>query len=726
MPLDQCPMALTLKEGVGHENQRIIIERPDSTIKDLVVFPQPIFDAEGSLLGAHNTLVDVTEQQNSEIKRATLSAIVESSDDAIISKNLDGIITSWNAGAERILKYSEEEIIGKSIKNLIPDHRQNDENIIMEKILEGDRVDHFETVRIDKFGNEIPVSLTISPVKDIRGRIIGASKVARDISEKIEGEEKKAILSAIVESSEDAIISKDLNGTIVSWNRGAQQIFGYTEGEVLGKSITILIPEERLAEEEIIINKIRKGEKVDHFETIRKAKNGLEFPISLTVSPLKDSKGKITGASKIARDISEQVRTQEQIEKNTRHLETLNSLGKSISRKMDVKQILQQVTDATTKLTGAGFGAFFYNNFTEEGESYMLYTLSGADRKDFEGMGMPRSTEVFHPTFTGQGIVRVDDITKDPRYGHNAPHFGMPEGHLPVCSFLSVPVISGSGEVIGGLFYGHPEPGVFEKEHEDLVGNIAAQAAISLDNSILFERVKSFSEKKDEFIAVASHELKTPLTTIKGYLQVLAKKEKEKMSKLFLTKSLDQVNKLNTLVEDLLNMSRLEAGKLDFKRESFDLKRMLVEMIETFSYSSQTHELRHELGNQPVMFVGDKQRIEQAVTNLITNAVKYSPKADKIFLTLSQLNGMVQISVKDEGIGLTEKELSQIFSRYYRAESTRGISGLGLGLYLTKQIIDRHKGKIEVESKFGKGSVFSILLPNSQFNEAMHATDMHR
>lgn len=711
MPVHQCPLAITLRAGMALPNQRVLIERPDSSFRDLMVFPQPIFDAEGNLKGGHSTLVDVTEQQKNEIKRATLSSIVESSEDAIISKNLDGIITSWNAGAERILKYSEEEVLGKPIDILIPENRQNDEEIIMKTIETGKRVDHFETVRLDKFGNEVPLSLTVSPVKDNTGKVIGASKVARDITERLQGEEKHAILSAIVESSDDAIISKDLNGTIMSWNRGAEQIFGYSEEEVLGKNITILIPEDRLVEEKIIIDKIRKGEKVDHFETIRKARNGVLFPISLTVSPLKDRQGNIVGASKIARDISVQVQTQQDLKKYMRHLEILNSLGKSISRKMDVKQILQQVTDATTSLTGAAFGAFFYNSVTEEGESYQLFTISGADRRDFEKFGMPRNSAVFHPTFSGEGIVRVADITQDPRYGKNEPHFGIPEGHPSVRSFLTVPVFSGSGEVIGGLFYGHPESDIFKKEHEELVVSIAAQAAISLDNSMLFEQVKSLSDKKDEFIAVASHELKTPLTTIKGYLQVLSKKETDPMSSHFVDKSLRQVNKLNTLVEDLLNMSRIEAGKLDFQWETFDLRRFLGEMAETFGYSNKSHKLLCELGNKPVMIRGDKQRIEQVVTNLLNNAVKYSPKADEVALKLSQSDGLAQISVKDKGIGLSEKESKQIFSRYYRAQSAKGISGLGVGLYITTQIVDRHHGRIEVDSTLGTGSEFRILLP---------------
>lgn len=590
MPLEECPMAKTLKQGMAFEKEKITIERPDHTFRNLLVFPRPIFDEQGKLTGAHNTLVDITEQQENEIKQATLSAIVESSEDAIISKDLNGNIMSWNYGAECIFKYSEEEILGESIIRLIPEPRQ-------------------------------------------------------------EGEKQ-------------------------------------------------------------ILQKIRDGKKLEPFNTIGRDKNGRKFPLSITVSPVKDSEGNIVGVSKIARDISGRVQAQAEIKKHTKNLEILNSVGKNISKKMDVRVVLQQVTNATTNLTGAAFGAFFYNNEDEQGKSMMLFTLSGAPREAFEKFGMPRHTDVFRPTLTGEeGVIRVDDITKDPRYANNSPHFGMPAGHPPVASYMAVPVISTSGTVIGGLFFGHPESGRFKAEHEDLVLNIAAQAAISLDNSKLFEQVKSFSDKKDEFIALASHELRTPITTIKGYLQVLEKKEKNTMSKLFLKKSLSQVNKLNSLVEDLLHMSRIESGRLEFNLENFDLREMLLDIIETFNYSHKTHTLIYELGEAPAIIKGDNQRIEQVIINLLSNAVKYSPKADKVYLKLKIDPGNVTVIVEDEGIGLSEEQQNQIFTRFYRAESTKGISGLGLGLYLAKQIIDRHKGLMKISSKLGRGSQFSFSLP---------------
>ena len=711
MALENCPTARVLKTGRQEGKSEVRIQCPDGTFKFLLVFPKLLFDDNKNLTGAFNTLVDITDLKEDHNRKETLSAIVQSSDDAIISKDLSGRITSWNPGAERIFGYTEAEVLGKSVTMLIPTRLLEQEKEIMANIRNGVRMDIFETRRLTKEGKEIPVSLAVSPVKDAFGRIVGASKVARDISEKLLGEEKQAILSAIVESSDDAIVSKNLQGIIMSWNRGAEEIFGYSEEEVLGRSITMLIPEERLHEEELILKKIRNGIRIQHFETIRKHKSGREIPVSITISPVKDTRGNIIGASKVARDITLQQESQAAMEQYIQNLETLNSVGKSISENLDVQEILQRVTDATTKLTGAAFGAFFYNNTGLDGDSFRLFTLSGAPRKAFEGMAMPRHTSLFYPTFIEKKVVRIDDVTKHADFGKNAPFNGMPKGHFSVVSYLAVPVVSKSGIVIGGLLYGHPEAGVFTGEHELLVVNIAAQAAVSLDNSRLFEQVKDLSDKKDEFIALASHELKTPLTTIKGYLQVLTKKQSDKMSQLFLGKSLYQVEKLNTLVEDLLNMSRIESGQLNFKLEVFDLREMLEEIVGTFSYLSGSHKIVANLGDQPAIIKGDQQRIEQAILNLMTNAIKYSPKAEEIYVDLELTGKYSLVKVRDKGIGLTAQQRQQLFTRFYRAESTKGISGLGLGLYLTKQIIDRHHGRIDVNSEYGRGSEFVLSLP---------------
>lgn len=645
-----------------------------------------------------------------EIKQTVLSAIVESSDDAIISKDLNGYITSWNQSATRIFGYSEEEIVGKHISILFPPDRIDDEQMIIETIKNGEQIDHFETLRLKKGGEEILISVTISPIRNASGKIIGASKIVRDISDRYKQELKQAMLSSIVSSSDDAIISKNLDGIITSWNLGATRIFGYSEQEMLGTSVKKLIPENRINEEDIIINNIKSGKRIAHFETKRLAKDGKKIPVSISVSPIKDSTGKIIGASKIARNIKDRRKAKQKIKKYNQKLEIINTIGTEISSNLDVQIVLQKVTDATTKLSGAKFGAFFYNSEDESGEAMMLYTLSGATKEDFEKLGMPRLTQIFKPTFGGQGILRIDDIKSDPRYGNNPPHKGMPIGHLPVSSYMAIPVITSSGNVIGGLIFGHPEKGKFKEDHENIVKNIATQAAIALDNSRLFERVRSLSEKKDEFIALASHELKTPLTTVIGYLQVLEKKIKEPLSRKFLSKSLDQTYKLNSLIEDLLNMSRIEAGKLDFSYEDFDITAMLQDLSETFNDGENTHNLISNIGDQPLMVTADKQRIEQVVRNLLSNAVKYSPQAEEIYLDLNAKDNKVIVKVRDNGIGLTPQQKKQVFNRFYRAETTKGINGLGLGLYLTKQIIDGHDEELIVKTEIGVGSEFCFTL----------------
>jgi PAS domain S-box-containing protein len=306
MPIDECPMAVCLREGRPVIGEEIIIERPDGTRRIIRPHPRPIYDVAGKLAGSVNTLLDITDDQTSAIETNRLAAIVESSDDAIISKTLDGIITSWNSSAERLFGYTEEEMIGHSILKLIPEDRQSEEPMIIQQLKKGERIEHFETKRKTKDGRLIDISLTISPVKDRTGVVIGASKIARDITGQKGIEVEAAKLAAIVQSSDDAIVSKNLDGIITSWNSGAERLFGYTEKEMIGQSILKLIPLDRHDEESMIIRRLKKGERVEHFETKRMTKDGKILDISLTISPIKDRDGHVIGASKIARDITAQ------------------------------------------------------------------------------------------------------------------------------------------------------------------------------------------------------------------------------------------------------------------------------------------------------------------------------------------------------------------------------------------------------------------------------------
>jgi PAS domain S-box-containing protein len=302
--------------------ERLILDRSSAS-----VFPKQKEQGEGEVSSFSPASAQETAaapSHEAEKARRRLAAIIEYSEDAIASKDLNGIITSWNKSAERLFGYTAEEIIGQPVTLIIPPELHGDEPKILGKIRAGERIEHFQTVRVHKNGQRIHVSLTVSPIKDENGKIIGAAKIVRDVTRQKKLEEAALRLAAIVESSDDAIASKDLNGIVTSWNRSAEKLFGYTAAEIIGKSITLIIPPELHHDEDMILSKIRRGEKIDHFETIRLHKNGERIEVSLTISPIKDDNGNVIGAAKIVRNITET----NKIERALRTTEKLAATGR--------------------------------------------------------------------------------------------------------------------------------------------------------------------------------------------------------------------------------------------------------------------------------------------------------------------------------------------------------------------------------------------------------------
>jgi PAS domain S-box-containing protein len=375
-----------------------------------------------------------------------------------------------------------------------------------------------ELIGIRRDGGRFVVVPHSRELTDAQGAVMGAVHLLIDVTERDRSEQDTHRLAAIVESSGDAIISKQLDGTITSWNGAAERLFGYSANEIIGQSVLTLIPEDRWSEETEIIERLRRGERVEHFETVRKRKCGRLFDISLTISPIKRA-----DASKIARDITQRKQAEELLQRQAQRLEILNRVARIISEDLDLDRIVQAVTDEATAISGAQFGAFFYNVVDAAGESYFLYALSGVPREAFAKFAMPRNTAIFGPTFRGEGIVRSGDIRKDPRYGRNAPHSGMPSGHLPVVSYLAVPVVSASGEVIGGLLFGHGEADRFGPEVEALISAIAGQAAVAIDNARLHSAAqaeiaqrKEAEAAKELLLHEVKHRVKNTLATIQA------------------------------------------------------------------------------------------------------------------------------------------------------------------------------------------------------------------
>jgi signal transduction histidine kinase/CheY-like chemotaxis protein len=430
--------------------------------------------------------------------------------------------------------------------------------------------------------------------------------------------------------------------------------------------------------------------------------------------------------------------TKEALEEEKRVLALLNETGARLAAQLDLQSVVQSVTDAGTELSGAQFGAFFYTATDEQGDVFTLYTLSGAPRSAFDTFGHPRSTPVFAPTFRGEGVIRLADVTQDPRYGQWAPHHGMPPGHLPVRSYLAVPVVTQAGEVIGGLFFGHPNPNVFSERAERLVVGIAAQGAIAIDNARLYEQqrraaderarllaaeqktraeIERVSLMKDEFLATLSHELRTPLNAVLGWSDLLLSRLPQDPE---LRRGLDTIARnaraQAQLIDDLLDMNRIVSGKIRLDVQKLDLASVVEAALESVRPSVAAKELRLRTTIDPHAgpVFGDPNRLQQVVWNLLSNAVKFTPKGGKLDVLLQRVNSHVEITVTDSGIGIAAEFLPHLFERFSQAEAstTRKFGGLGLGLAIVKQLVELHGGTIRAQSPGeGQGSTFVVALP---------------
>jgi PAS domain S-box-containing protein len=667
-----------------------------------------------------------------DIAARHLAKIVESSDDAIISKDLDGVVISWNGAAERMFGFNRDEIIGKSIRLIIPSDRQSEEDFVLGEIREGRVVRHFETIRQRKDGSFLPISLTVSPIHDERGVVIGASKIARDISDRRLADLTTRRLAAIVQSSDDAIVTKNLDSTILTWNAAAERMFGYTADEAIGRSVRMIIPPELQGEEDEVLARIRTGQTIDHYETRRRRKDGADVLVSLTVSPLTDENGATIGASKIARDITERTRLLQSASEQSAIAVKLSEVGVAVASSLDRTAIAQTVTDVATDLTHAEFGAFFYNVIDRgSGESYMLHTLSGASREAFEKFPQPRATAIFAPTFHGTGVLRLDDVTADPRYGQSAPYYGLPPGHLPVRSYLAVPVKSAGGEVLGGLFFGHSRSGVFTAQHEQLAVGVAAWASIALENARLYHEARDADRLKDEFLAVLSHELRTPLNAIVGYSRLLRGRiisgEKAERGLEALERN---STALTQIVEDVLDVSRIVSGKIRLDVQPVELPLVVHNAVATVQPAADAKGVRIQAIVDPRLtpVSGDADRLQQVVWNLLTNAVKFTPKRGRVQVRVQRVNSHVEIEVSDTGMGISPQFLPHVFDRFRQADAstTRKTGGLGLGLSIVRHIVEMHGGTVEATSPGeGRGTTFRVQLPQMIVHESRSEERQH-
>lgn len=655
-----------------------------------------------------------------------LAAIVESSDDAIISKTLDGIIRTWNAAATRIFGYTPQEAIGKSITLIIPPELHAEELQILKTIRRGERIDHFETVRVTKDGRRTQVSLTVSPIRDRTGTVIGAAKNARDVTEQRRLERTRALLAAIVESSEDAIISKNLDGIIQTWNAAATRIFGYTPEEAIGKSITLIIPPDLQDEERRIIEQIRSGKRIEHFDTIRRAKDGQRIPISITVSPVRDARGIVIGASKVARDISERkqaeealVASEQALASEVTGLERLNECSSRLWRSSDLAEGYQQMLDAALSLLGADKGVFQLRRDDN--------VLVIAAQRGFEPEFLGHFAEVSDDQVSacsralnaGRPVI-IEDVELDAAYEPLRARASK-AGYRAV---TSIPLARADGTILGILsshFARVYQPNerdlrrldLYLHQASDFIGRCRLEEVLRAND----EGLREADRRKDEFLALLAHELRNPLAPIRYALATSHKEGRTAEQRRRAEEVIErQVAHMSHLLDDLLDVSRITRGTLALKKCPTELTSVLGAAIESARplLDAKRHALQINLAKEPVRLEADPVRLAQVFCNLLINAAKYTDPGGEIELRTEHGDGEVVVTVRDNGIGISEDMLPRLFTPFTQARGAvdRSEGGLGVGLSLVRGLVTLHGGTVRASSAGPScGSEFTVRLP---------------
>jgi PAS domain S-box-containing protein len=592
------------------------------------------------------------------------------------------------------------------------------------------------------------------PSDEERLLLLVAGNQAAVACQRHQGTEMKAVLASIIESADDAIVSKTLEGVITSWNPGAERLFGYTPAEAIGNSIYMLIPGEMRDEELDILARLRRGERIEHYETVRMCKDGRRVDVSLTVSPMRDDSGRIIGASKIARDIAERKQAeQRQAALRRREQEALREsrvlieLALTLAAELDVDRLAQKVIDAVTELTGAHFGTFIHTSNVGNAEPQLLHAISGEFDGQMETLGLSLGTKLLSVTFADKMALRIEDMLAESRFGQDS----LPPGCGPSTrSYLAVPVLSGRGAVLGGLLLCHPSPGAFGRRAERLARGVAAHAAICLDNAQLYRRAQAelaerrlaedrersarteaehATRMRDAFLATASHELRTPLNSVLGWTQLLRQAPDDPEIRARAVDAIERGARAQArLIEDMLDTSCIVSGKLRLELQTVDLVPIVQAAIETIRPAAEEKAIQVERVLDPLTgpIRGDPARLNQVLWNLLWNAVKFTPRGGRIHVHLRSAGSMAEIRVSDTGQGIAAEFLPHVFERFRQADTsiTRTHGGLGLGLAVVRHLVELHGGKVDALSAGeGQGATFIVQLPIPLLRDMPFAED---
>jgi PAS domain S-box-containing protein len=554
------------------------------------------------------------------------------------------------------------------------------------RLRRGERVDDFETWRLTKDGQRIEVSLTVSPIRDAAGAVVGASTVARDITGHKRGEAERSYLAAIVDSSEDAILSKDLDGSIRSWNPGAQRLFGYSPGEIIGRPVTTLIPADLQAEEAAILARLRRGERVEHFETTRIAKDGRRIDVSLTISPIRDRSGAIIGASKIARDVTERKKNAEALVAQREWFRvTLSSIGDAVV-----------ACDPDCRVT--------YLNAPAE-------KLTGWTSVDAPGQPLADVFRIINEE-TRAGVANpCEKVLRSGIVVGLANHTVLisRDGTERAIADSAAPILDAEGRVIGVVM-------VFRDETERRRDAAERERLLHRERKARADAEQA-NRMKDEFVAVVSHELRTPLNAIVGWAQMLRMGQLDEATAGQAIETIDRNARAQArLISDLLDISRILSGKLLLERHLVELTTLAANVVQALRPAADEKGLTVTVSSamDKAETIGDPARLQQVLSNLVTNAIKFTPSGGRVDLMFRREGDDAVIAVHDTGRGIEPDFLPHVFDRFRQADAstTRKQGGLGLGLAIVQHLVEQHGGRVAAESEGpGQGATFTVRLP---------------
>ncbi len=621
----------------------------------------PIRDFTGAIIGTSSISRDMTEQNRASKNANRMASIIKSSNDAIHSVSLDGIIDSWNPAAEKMYGYSAEEMIGQSISIIYhPDSPYRFTDII-DKLRTSSLVNNFEILRVRKDGSTMYAALTASPIFDAAGVIIGVASISRDLTELKKLETQTMLLAAIVTTSSDAITSFTLDGIRTSWNLGAERMFGYSAEEMIGQPFSAIVPSGDADEVVDISGNIRRGETITNHETVRLRKDGSAVPVSINISPIHDLTGALIGASVITRDITGLKKAEQKF-----------------------RVILESSPDAMVIVDKTGTIAIV-NSQTEKIFGY---------RRD-EMLGQPVELLIpsrFHANYSSY----LNRIFADP--------------HAQSMRTVS--------EFYGRRKDGREFPAEINLGPIETADGILVAATIrdATDHRHLIRRLEEMNELRNEFVAVVAHDIRSPMTSISGFAHELTDQwevidDNQKIEYLhIITRNTDH---LARFVEDVLQVTRIEAGEFAYDIHPFDIRSLTQRVLDETAGVSDERRFEFIAPEDFPLVLGDEERLWQVLTNVLSNAVKFSTAEEPITVGLSCTDDSVQVAVTDRGIGIAKDDLPKLFVKFGRVSQlgARKVPGNGLGLYICKTLVEAQGGRIWCESSPGQGSTFFFTIP---------------